>query len=108
MIIVTIEKDNGAITSVEGVGHSGYAPAGEDVVCAGVSALIQALALGMSDIAKVESTKIEIDTQRTRIKVSWPRSDKREILLLAETVVRSLENISKSYKGYVKIVEVRK
>ena len=40
MIRVTVEKSNDTYVSFRSKGHAGYAPAGEDIVCAAVSALI--------------------------------------------------------------------
>lgn len=35
-------------------GHAGYAPAGQDIVCAAVSALTQTLILGLRQVAGME------------------------------------------------------
>lgn len=42
MIEISVRKDGITIA-----GHAGYAPAGKDIVCAGVSALVQTLIVGM-------------------------------------------------------------
>ena len=39
-------------------GHSGYAPAGDDIVCAGISALVQTLAIRADEIG--EDTMIDL------------------------------------------------
>ena len=41
MTVVTIHRDDCLVTAE---GHSGYAPAGQDIVCAGVSTLLQTFA----------------------------------------------------------------
>jgi len=40
--------------SVKVSGHGGTAPRGQDVVCAAVSALVQALVLGLDEIARCD------------------------------------------------------
>lgn len=40
MIRVTVEKSSDTYVSFRSKGHAGYAPAGEDIICAAVSALI--------------------------------------------------------------------
>lgn len=40
MITITVKKRNGSYTEFVSKGHAGYAEAGQDIVCAAVSALI--------------------------------------------------------------------
>ena len=49
-----------------------------------------------------------VDEENATIKIWWPRTEKKEIQVLAETIVLSLKTISESYAGYVKFMEVRK
>ncbi|MDD2207000.1 MAG: ribosomal-processing cysteine protease Prp [Aminobacterium sp.] len=108
MITVTVIREKGEIVSVEASGHSGYAEAGKDIVCAGVSALIQALATGVSDVAHIESASLSVDPESTTMKIGWPRSHSKEIRILTETIVFSLKAIAESYGVYVNFVEVQK
>lgn len=48
--IKVIVKDGETHISI--VGHAGYAPAGHDIVCAGVSAVSHAAILGLNAIAE--------------------------------------------------------
>ncbi len=93
---------------MEAMGHSGYAKAGSDIVCAGISALVQALAVGIKEVACVEKASFLVDEENATIKIWWPKTEKKEIQVLAETIVLSLKTISESYAGYVKFMEVRK
>lgn len=45
MIDISIRRDGITIS-----GHAGYAPAGQDIVCAGVSALTQTLIKSIEDL----------------------------------------------------------
>lgn len=50
MVEVTVERDAaGAITGFRASGHAGAGPRGSDIVCAAVSALVQAAALGLQE-----------------------------------------------------------
>ena len=46
MIEVIYDRD---VPSISASGHAGYAPAGQDIVCAGVSALLETLAMYATD-----------------------------------------------------------
>lgn len=45
MIVVTVDK-----SMVSVLGHAGYAPQGQDIVCAGVTALTQTLAASLDNL----------------------------------------------------------
>ena len=45
MIVISVRKDGITVS-----GHAGYAPAGQDIVCAGVSALTQTLIGSIEDL----------------------------------------------------------
>lgn len=49
MIAVSVRKDG-----IEISGHAGYAEAGKDIVCAGVTALTQTLIRSMEDLTRDE------------------------------------------------------
>ena len=57
VILITIEKLSDGIKIN---GHAGYAPIGSDIVCAGVSALVQAL---IQSIEELTADEIEYDMQ---------------------------------------------
>ncbi len=50
MITVTFFKENGKIVKVAARGHSGLAEHGADILCAGVSALVQTAYLAVKDV----------------------------------------------------------
>lgn len=45
-------------TGVELSGHAGYAPAGQDIVCAGVSTLVHTLALALDDHGQLQTAEM--------------------------------------------------
>lgn len=61
MIVVDVRKDGITVS-----GHAGYAEAGKDIVCAGVTALTQSLIRSMQDLAK-DKIEFEISPGRADI-----------------------------------------
>lgn len=49
--MITIEQTDGCITVA---GHAGYAPIGQDIVCAGVSALVTAFVASVEELTEDE------------------------------------------------------
>lgn len=75
MTNITYSFSNGAhILLVEG--HSGYAKCGRDIVCAGVSALVQALAKALRDLGEHVSLDIETDASRASYHITARAEDK--------------------------------
>ena len=87
-------------------GHSGYGSLGGDIVCAGISAVIQTGILGIIRVARVK--------QRLKKRKGYLESviDVRKnddeamkgLLIILTTVVLGLEEINKAYPGSVEII----
>lgn len=56
MTLVVIRRRGGKIVGFEADSHAGYADAGSDIVCSGISALVQSAVLGLAQVAQVEPT----------------------------------------------------
>jgi uncharacterized protein YsxB (DUF464 family) len=87
-------------------GHAGWADAGEDVVCAAVSALLQAAWLGLSDVAAIPVDAAKSDG---RLTLAWPAAAREDpgVHAIVETVARSLETLAAQFPEHVS-VEVRR
>ncbi len=103
MVDVTLHYHGKILTGIEARGHSGYADKGNDIVCAAVSALMQALILGLSDIAKINGADIHINERVPLMRVTWPESESMNISLLIRTISESLKIIARDNPGHVKI-----
>ncbi|MDR3264487.1 MAG: ribosomal-processing cysteine protease Prp [Synergistaceae bacterium] len=107
MTVITLFRREEGLVGLESRGHSGHAQRGEDVVCAAVSALVQALLLGLRDVARMEDAlECEVDADVPLIRVEWPGERASEVDLLTRTVALSLREIASGYPGYVSISEV--
>ena len=76
---------------------------GSDVICAAVSVLMQSLAFGLSEIARLQSLAMSINDSVPLIKIMWQEKYFEKISLLALTVAESLKIIAADNPGYVKI-----
>lgn len=106
MTVVTVCRSCGEIISIESKGHSGYAKHGNDIVCAAVSALMQALLVGVQEIRgkQSECNFIEYDSF---FKLEWSVGIIAEIKLLSETIALSLKRIADAYPRNLKFTEVQ-
>ena len=108
MITVKLYYQDERLTGIESIGHSGYSRRGSDIVCAAVSTLMQALILGLEDIAKVSGLNVEADERVPIIRVTWPESEQERISLLTDTTASSLKQIALENPKYVKILTEEK
>lgn len=105
MTTVTFYRRNGFLSGIRVAGHSGYADAGSDVVCAAVSVLVQALHIGLSDVLGQEISPL-INAEDAVIEYGWNRETEHSVQVLCETIARTFYETAQSYGSYVKYVEV--
>lgn len=90
MVTVTFRRDSrNRLSSVFADGHAGAAAHGEDVVCAAVSAILQAAWVGLTDHAGIA---VEGERRGGRLAMRWPdatrdRADVRAIVATAELAI---------------------
>ena len=108
MTRVTLFWGKKGLVGLEARGHAGLAPAGENTVCAAVSALVQALLVGLRDVARIEDVECEMkkDASVSLIRVKWKEDRAAELDLLTRTVALSLKEIAAGYSGYISVSEV--
>lgn len=108
MIIVRIFRNSDAIIQRFKVkGHAGYAKAGEDIVCAGVSVVT------VGTVNSIESlTGILLDATMDNGFLSGvlphieDESTASKVQLLLESMVVMLNDVAESYGEYIQIEEV--
>ena len=103
MINVKFFYQKKILIGIESRGHSDYAERGEDIICAAVSVLMQALILGLTEIARLENVELEIDEKVPVIKIKWPKKRSKSISLLTASTAESLKIIAQDNPDYVKI-----
>lgn len=87
-------------------GHTGYAEAGQDIVCAAVSALTQTTLNGLTNVLKAP-VMFDIDdeaaTLEARLTPEATEAQVREAQLLFQTLLQGLQAIERSYPRNVRI-----
>ena len=101
MVNVVFTKDSRQrLSSVFAGGHAGWAGDGEDIVCAAVSAILQAARLGLEAYAQVA---LNVSQQKGDLRFSVPedrRGDPAVAAILA-TAQLSVEQIAGQYPDHV-------
>jgi uncharacterized protein YsxB (DUF464 family) len=102
VVTVTFRRDSrNRLSSVFAEGHAGWADAGEDVVCAAASAILQAAWVGLTDHAHVE-----VEGERTggRLAMRWAESERDRIDLQAivATAELAITQIGRQFPQHVR------
>lgn len=105
MTRITIYRKDEKIIKYEAVGHAGYAERGKDIICAGVSMVLQNAIMGIQILGidfnfKMEDGYIFVDLTDVDL-----QSKEREITILLETMVAMVEGLVKQYPEYIILEE---
>ena len=99
------EKDR--ITGFSISGHSGYAEAGSDIVCAAVSAVVAMAECTINDVCGAKA-KVRVKDEQARITLTLPVScDEEETVqaVLAGMMI-TLAGMRDDYPDYIEVLEV--
>ena len=102
MVQVTFRRDSRQrLSSIFASGHADAAPHGEDLVCAAVSAILQAARLGLEE--HVEAS-LEVDQRSGNLSLRWPESlrDDPALVAIVATAELAVGRIASQYPGYVR------
>ncbi|MEN2998938.1 MAG: ribosomal-processing cysteine protease Prp [Brevinematia bacterium] len=95
MIEVNISESSGSV-KIELTGHSGYGKKGEDIVCAGISGVVQFLIVHLfNNLGK--KGKFELSSGKGLIEI--PKE--RDTSPLISSLIEYLKLVEKSYPGSV-------
>ena len=95
------------ITGFTVSGHSGYAEAGQDIVCAAISAVVTMAEATINDVCGAKA-KVRVKDEDARITLTLPTScDEEETVqaVLAGMIV-TLCNLRDDYPDYIEVMEV--
>lgn len=97
MIAITIyQNKQGQYTRFSCVGHAKYADAGEDIVCAGVSALVLNT-VNAIDAFTDEAFEADTDQASGLIDIRFRQPVGHDAKLLIDTMALGLQDIQKNY-----------
>lgn len=80
-------------------GHAGYAPPGQDIVCAAVSALVETLRLAVDEIP---IDTIEVDEWPISTEIRWGIIGEPEALLIRAFLI-GVTAVADAYPRHVKV-----
>ena len=95
------------ITGFSISGHSGYAEAGADIVCAAISAVVTMAEATINDVCGAKA-KVRVGEDEARITLKLPKScDEEETVqaVLAGMMV-TLINLQEDYSDFIEVLEV--
>jgi uncharacterized protein YsxB (DUF464 family) len=102
MVTVTFHEDSRSrLSSIVAEGHAGWADAGEDIVCAAASAILQAAWLGLTDHAAVT---VVGERDAGRLAMRWPADarDRDDVRAIVATAALAIEQIARQYPQHVR------
>lgn len=106
MTEITVFSKNGRLVGFNAVGHSGFADAGEDIVCAAISAITQTAVMGITEIVKCSAA---LDMEDGKLSFMLEKAVKGERFQQAELILRTmllgLRSIQQEYSDYLKLIE---
>ena len=106
MITVTVSRSDGYIDSLFIEGHSDFANAGEDIVCAGISSLSVTLANGLTEIAGIPTEECVVENGFGHIVLAdhLKPSQRAQADLLMNTFALGFQSLAASYPDDVSII----
>ncbi len=107
MVEVRLRRDSRErLSSFFAAGHAGWADAGDDVVCAAVSALLQAAWLGLAEVTGIA---VEGKREGGLLRLEWPEAvrDDPAVRAIVETVARSIERLAVQFPEHVRVIAER-
>ena len=95
------------ITGFSVSGHSGYAEAGSDIVCAAVSAVVSMAEATINDVCGAKA-KVRVKQDDARITLTLPTScdEEESVQAVLAGMMLYLCNLREDYPDYIEVLEV--
>ena len=99
--------ENDRITGFSISGHSGYAEAGSDIVCAAISAVVTMAEATINDVC-VAKAKVRVKDEDTRITLTLPAScdEEESVQAVLAGMMLTLISLRDDYPDYIEVLEV--
>lgn len=95
---------NGGLEGFSVIGHTGSKPAGEDIICAAVSALSLAAVNALEAVAEIDVAPIVRDgVLHVRIRGALSARQRHDARVILRTAWLGLHDIAAEYPRYVRI-----
>ena len=95
------------ITGFSVSGHSGYAEAGQDVVCAAISAVVTMAEATINDVCGAKA-KVRVKDEQARITLTLPVScdEEESVQAVLAGMMVTLIALQEDYSDFIEVLEV--
>ena len=95
------------ITGFSVSGHSGYAEAGKDIVCAAISAVVTMAEATINEVCGAKA-KVRVKEEDARVTLTLPASCDEEdaVQAVLAGMMLTLMNLRDDYPDYIEVLEV--
>ena len=95
------------ITGFTVSGHSGYAEAGQDIVCAAVSAVVTMAEATINDVCGAKA-KVRVKQEDARVTLTLPAScdEEESVQAVLAGMMLTLIGLRDDYPDYIEVLEV--
>ena len=99
--------DNDRITGFSVSGHSGYAEAGSDILCAAVSAVVTMAEATINDVCGAKA-KVRVKEEGARVTLTLPVScdEEESVQAVLAGMMLTLMGLRDDYPDYIEVLEV--
>ena len=100
-------RENERIVGFSVSGHSGYAEAGNDIVCAAISAIVTMAEATINDVCGAKA-KVRVKEEDARVSLTLPASCEEEdsIQAVLAGMMLALLSIKEDHPDYIEVLEV--
>ena len=99
--------ENDRITGFSISGHSGYAEAGSDIVCAAISAVVTMAEATINDVCGAKA-KVRVKDADARVTLTLPAScdEEESVQAVLAGMMLTLLSLREDYPDYIEVLEV--
>ena len=99
--------ENDRITGFSVSGHSGYAEAGQDIVCASITAAVTMAEATINDVCGAKA-KVRVKDEQARITLTLPTScdEEEAVQAVLSGMMLTLISLREDYPDYIEVLEV--
>ena len=103
MVTVTVFQEQGSVVGFRLSGHADHGAYGEDIVCAGISAITETALLGITDVLKLDAA-IARESGHVRCELSreTPPEEREKAAIVFNTMIAGFKSIQQAYPKSLK------
>ena len=109
MTTVTFRSEGGRVTGFEVRGHSGYAPEGEDIVCAAVTSAVRLVECAVNDVLGLEAS-VKVKEKDASIALKLPsglgQTNESTCQTLLAALMVHFVHLAEEYPDHISVLEV--